>query len=116
MKVRWLMYFMFDIQGMPNGFGKFYKKDDSLYLGYFKNGKAQGLGAFIFPDGSYFKGSFQQNKAECNDGEYHSRQLDYKGGFKGNVFHGMGEEKGPRHAFRGEYSNGVKASGAFTWQ
>lgn len=50
---------------MPNGFGRFYKKDDSMFIGYFKNGKAQGEGVYICPNGAYYKGTFEDNKAEC---------------------------------------------------
>ena len=53
---------------MPNVFGKFYKQDNSFFIGYFKNGKAHGKGAYIFNDGSYFNGEFVDNMAECEDG------------------------------------------------
>ena len=69
---------------MPNGFGKFYKKDEGFYIGYFLNGKAHGEGVYIFPDGSYFMGRFSYNQAECDDGQYKSKELHYKGAFKNN--------------------------------
>lgn len=52
----------------PNGFGKMYKQDKSLYLGYFNYGKAEGKGAFIFADGSYYIGEFHYNCAESLSG------------------------------------------------
>ena len=44
-----------------------------------------------------------------------SEELRYKGGFQNNTFHGSGEEIGSKHSFRGEYSNGNKASGVLVW-
>lgn len=48
----------------PNGFGKMYKSDGSVYLGYFNHGKAEGKGAYIFNNGAYFNGEFRNNLAE----------------------------------------------------
>jgi hypothetical protein len=41
--------------------------------------------------------------------------LRYSGGFRKNTFHGRGEEQGTDHKFKGEYSNGHKASGSLIW-
>lgn len=40
----------------PNGLGRMYKPNGSIYIGYFENGRAQGRGVFIFEDGSYYEG------------------------------------------------------------
>ena len=56
----------------PDGFGKMYKVDRSLYIGFFKNGKAHGKGAYIFADGSYYEGDFVNNSAEAHYGHFYS--------------------------------------------
>jgi|LakMenEpi03Aug12_release.lakeMendotaPanAssembly.Ray.scaffolds.fasta_scaffold2813416_1 hypothetical protein len=56
----------------PNGFGRMYKQNGSLYIGNFNHGKAQGKGAFIFADGSYYYGDFNNNCAETQKGEFNS--------------------------------------------
>ena len=103
------------MQNIPNGFGKFYKKDEALYVGYFQNGKAEGTGVYVFPDGSYFEGFFKNNQANCTDGEFQSDKILYKGGFQNNKFHGKGTEHGPAHKFEGVYSHGFKSQGSFEW-
>lgn len=40
----------------PNGYGRMYKQNGGLYLGWFDHGKAHGKGAFIFPNGAFFDG------------------------------------------------------------
>ena len=45
----------------PGGFGKLYKKDGSVYIGEFSNGKANGKGVLIYPNGSYAHGTFDSN-------------------------------------------------------
>lgn len=62
----------------PDGLGKLYKQDHSLYVGHFSKGKAEGQGAFIFPDGSYYFGEFRDNFAE-GKGTYRSSQFSYEG-------------------------------------
>ncbi len=103
------------MQDIPNGFGKFYKKDESFYIGYMKNGKADGKGVFIFPDGSYYEGLFQDNQAQGQNGYYYSPDLSYKGGFRNNLFHGEGSEEGPNHNFKGVYIRGIKSYGKIQW-
>jgi hypothetical protein len=39
---------------MPNGHGRLYKSDKSLYIGEFVKGKASGGGSMIFGDGSFY--------------------------------------------------------------
>jgi hypothetical protein len=56
----------------PHGFGRMFKPDGSLYLGYFDHGKAQGKGVYIFKDGSYYQGDFNSNCAESSHGYYKS--------------------------------------------
>ena len=41
---------------MPEGFGKIVRKDGSLLLANFTDGKAEGKGLYIFSDGTYFEG------------------------------------------------------------
>lgn len=72
----------------PNGYGKLYKKNGSLYVGCFSNGKAEGQGTLIFPDGSYARGSFHNNMLK--KGEYSSSDFKYIGDFQNNLFHGLG--------------------------
>ena len=45
----------------PGGFGKLYKKDGSVYIGEFSNGKANGDGVLIYPNGSYARGTYNNN-------------------------------------------------------
>ena len=106
-------YTIFLPQNYPNGFGRFYKKDGSLYIGHFAAGKAQGKGVYVFPNGAYYEGMFDNNKANDKNGKYISDELQYKGGFKNNLFHGDGEEEGEAHKFAGVYTNGFKSLGKF---
>jgi hypothetical protein len=55
---------------MPTGCGKLYKKNGSIYVGYFKEGKAEGNGLCVFVDGSYYEGEMVNNLAECTNGHY----------------------------------------------
>lgn len=48
----------------PEGHGRLYKEDGSLFIGEFLRGKAEGNGVFIMPDGSIFKGKLQNNEAK----------------------------------------------------
>lgn len=41
-----------------------YKKDGSLVISYWKQGKSDGPSIFVFPDGSYYEGILVNNKAE----------------------------------------------------
>ena len=72
----------------PGGFGKLYKKDSSLYVGEFSNGKANGDGVLIYPDGSYARGTYNNNMIAR--GQYASQGFKYVGEFKNNDFHGEG--------------------------
>jgi len=40
----------------PQGYGKIYKTDGSIYLGSWSRGKAEGKGLFIQNDGSFYEG------------------------------------------------------------
>jgi hypothetical protein len=100
----------------PDGFGKMYKSDGSLYIGHFSKGKANGLGAYIFPSGAYFKGKFYNNQASCDNGIYEAEEFKYSGGFRDNLFWGKGREEGPKHSFEGEYAHGKRANGTLKWR
>jgi hypothetical protein len=79
---------------LPTGLGKLYKKDGAVYIGHFALGKAEGEGLFIFTDGSYFEGEMKNNVAETSKGHFRNANIKYNGGFRNNVFHGAGVEKG----------------------
>lgn len=55
---------------LPKGCGKVYKKNGSVYVGHFRDGKAEGLGLFVFPDGSYYEGEMMDNIAESPKAYY----------------------------------------------
>ncbi len=100
----------------PEGFGKMYKSDGSLYMGNFSKGRASGMGAFVFANGSYFIGKLESNQANCEEGVYEGEGFKYSGGFKDNQFEGKGKEEGARHTFEGEYKNGKRANGTLKWR
>lgn len=100
----------------PDGFGRMYKSDGSLYVGSFKKGKAHGLGAFIFANGSFFQGAFEDNQACCEHGLYQADGFKYNGSFKNNCFWGKGREEGPKHSFEGEYAEGKRVNGTLKWR
>jgi len=77
----------------PNGLGRMFKEDGSLYVGYFSHGRAHGRGVFIFPNGSFYDGEFNHNKAETSadsEGRYYSENVEYMGAFQNNTFYGRG--------------------------
>lgn len=74
-----------------------YYANGNVFLGQFINGRANGQGHYVFTDGSYYHGYMKDNQADTDDGEYTSDEIVYKGGFKDNMFHGKGEEKGKNH-------------------
>jgi hypothetical protein len=99
----------------PNGFGRMYKPNGSMYVGYFEQGRAQGQGAYIFEDGSYYKGEFNHNVAEGIEGYYRSDRMTYEGGFRNNKFDGKGYEKGSDYEFEGFYVDGRREKGILNW-
>lgn len=44
--------------GQPNGIGKLYRSDGSLFIGRFKKGLADGMGYLIFSNGDLYEGFF----------------------------------------------------------
>jgi hypothetical protein len=78
--------------GNPEGFGKVYKSNGSVYIGQFLNGKASGTGRFITPEGFYYHGEFNNNLAESDNGFYQGKDFRYTGGFANNIFHGYGKQ------------------------
>lgn len=60
----------------PEGNGKIYKADGSVYLGEWKQGKAHGNGVYIMKDGSYYEGAFQHNMAD-GQGKFNSKGFNY---------------------------------------
>ena len=85
-----------------------------LYTGHFREGKFDGEGFYIFADGSYLDGDFVSNQME-GEGEFNSKNLQYKGGFKESLFDGRGEERGPGYSFNGNYQSGVRTEGTLSW-
>ena len=88
-----------------------YKENGDLFVGKFEQGVADGPGVYIFQDGSYYDGKLVSNVAECDKGHFKSKTLQYNGGFKDNMFHGHGSEKGLEHEFKGTYEKGEKKKG-----
>ena len=66
-------------------------------------------------DGSFYEGAFFENKAEGH-GKFFSGDFNYEGFFQNNQFHGMGTEKGESHSFHGDFNEGRKVHGIFTWK
>jgi hypothetical protein len=100
----------------PDGFGRMYKADGSLYVGSFSKGKANGLGAYAFANGAYFLGQFEDNQARCDHGVYETEGFKYSGGFRENQFWGKGKEEGERHSFEGDYVKGKRVAGTLKWR
>lgn len=103
------------MKAKPNGLGRMYKPNGSIYIGHFDNGRAQGKGVFIFDDGSYYEGDFNRNVAETQKGIFKSDHLTYIGGFRDNCFDGEATEEGRDYKFNGWYSNGSRQRGTLTW-
>ena len=99
----------------PEGHGRLYKEDGSLFIGEFVKGRAEGDGALIMADGSIFKGKLQNNEAK-GDGYYESNALRYTGLFLHNKFHGFGKEKGENYEFEGDFYEGNRSNGKFIWK
>ena len=83
--------------GKPNGLGKLYRADDSLYIGAFDNGLATGNGYLIFSNGDLYEGNFVKDNAEDPRGNLLTKiakliteNTHYVGGYKNNNFHGEG--------------------------
>lgn len=55
------------------------------------------------------------NVADGIGGQFFSEDLVYKGGFKGNMFEGRGEEKAKNYQFKGTYHCSKKVEGTLTW-
>ena len=99
----------------PNGFGRMYKQNGGVYLGWFDHGRAHGKGAFIFPNGAFYEGQFNENKAHSEHGKYQSDEMTYQGGFRDNKFHGKAYERGNGYRYEGTYVDGNKQQGQLRW-
>lgn len=68
-----------------------YKENGAFFIGNFVSGKAQGPCFYVMKDGSYYRGEMKDNVAECEKGEFVSKDFEYTGGFRDNMFHGKGK-------------------------
>jgi hypothetical protein len=55
------VFYLYKKNNFPQGFGKMYKKDGSIFIGQFINGVAEGPGFYAKVDGTYYKGDFSNN-------------------------------------------------------
>lgn len=58
----------------------------------------------------------KDNEADGDNGYFKNKDLEYRGGFSKNVFHGIGEEKEKQFQFKGDYKNGVRILGVLSWK
>ena len=80
-----------------------YKKNGSVFVGYFDEGVANGDGHYVMSDGRYYHGRMANNKANDKLAQYWSPDFKYSGGVVDNEFEGHGEEVGANHSFEGTY-------------
>ena len=80
-----------------------YKKNGSVFVGYFEQGKACGDGHFVSQNGNFYHGRMYDNKANDKAGSYWCPGFKYNGGVVDNEFEGQGEEVGDNYKFTGLY-------------
>jgi hypothetical protein len=77
----------------PNGYGKIYKTDGSLYIGRFDGGNMVDKFYYILPNGSHYYGSTQ--KTYIHNGtfteESDKKKVYYDGEFLHHLYHGKGK-------------------------
>jgi len=98
------------INGIPNGNGKLYNKDNILiFSGRFKDGKKIGLGTEYFENTKIqYKGNFYDNKYDGLGILFYFEGSYYKGEFKNGLRHGKGavyDEKN-KEVYNGFFENG----------
>lgn len=74
-----------------NGWGTFSYKDNSLYIGEFKDGKRNGQGTLIYPLGTKYRGTHANDAREGFGTYYYAGGNKYEGEWKNNKKHGKGE-------------------------
>ena len=97
------------LNGRPQGKGKFFYPDDTLYEGYVEDGVPHKKGRKIFPNGDYYIGGFELGEFE-GGGEYHQHKgVKLIGNFKKGVLNGEGKEQWPNMiTYNGQFKNGKK--------
>lgn len=86
------------------GYGTFYFKDGSIYIGFFKEDKIQGRGQLFNVNGFVYEGDFIDSKANGYGKLYDLNGLVYKGSWVNDKRNGIGQEINP---------DGSKYEGAF---
>ena len=72
----------------PHGLGMLIKQNGSTLIGKFEIGLLQNHSVFIYSNGSYYKGNMLNSMATDPNGQFHSVEMTYVGGFQNNSFHG----------------------------
>lgn len=98
------------INGIPNGSGKLYNKDNILiFSGRFKDGKKIGFGTEYFKNSKIkYRGNFHDNKYDGLGILFYFEGSYYKGEFKNGLKHGKGavyDEKN-KEVYNGFFENG----------
>jgi len=75
----------------PHGFGTF-DRGDSVYTGFFIDGRFNGYGMLKGKDGSLYRGDFK-NGLEDGYGIYQNDEYIYEGSWEGGLPHGEGRKK-----------------------
>lgn len=95
-------------------FGFFWTKDNSFYVGEFKNSNFHGDGTYSYPDGiTTYEGGFEQGYFQGYGVKKQEGQYEYKGEFKKDLFQGRGKltllDGDPyenRHVYSGSFQQG----------
>ena len=85
-------------------------KDNSMYLGQWKNDKTNGKGKLILSTGEYYEGDFINDKAEGYGVYVHKNGCTYEGQWKKNLQNGKGKMKWAikNEEYEGEFHYGKK--------
>ena len=85
-------------------------KDNSMYLGQWKNDKANGKGKMVLSSGEYYEGDFINDKAEGYGIYVHQNGCTYEGQWKNNLQNGNGKMRWPfkNEEYEGEFNFGKK--------
>ena len=80
--------------GLPHGLGYtyFYKKDNVLYYGEWKDGEFHGQGTWTTKDGEKYVGGWREGKFHGQGTHITGFGLKYEGGWKDGKQHGQGTE------------------------
>lgn len=99
-----------------NGYGVEIWKDNSYYIGQFKEGRKHGIGTYKWANGSMYEGEWSSG---CFNGYgiyTFNESKKYMGQFKNNMIHGYGEFYWETHLYIGNYIEEKKDGfGIYYW-